>query len=89
MDDKPVSLTAERAKRTNNAADWTPRDVIIEILEMIDKDEIKPEGLIVCFYEKATPQGITDVRYSNACPNIIMATGLLHRAIHLLGAPNG
>jgi hypothetical protein len=85
--DEPISLTAEKAKRTGNAADWTPRDVLIDCLNRLDGGDISPEGLVICFYEPIKDGGITDVKFSVACPNIIMATGLLHRAVHLLGTP--
>jgi hypothetical protein len=85
---EPPTIGQLRAKRSDNAKDWTPRDCLLEVLAKLDGGEIAPEGLVVCFYEKAGEDGITDVRFSNACPNVIMATGLLHRSLHLLGMPN-
>jgi hypothetical protein len=83
-----TSLTTEKAKRTNNAADWTPRDVMVDMLEKMDSGLVFPKGLIICFYEEHN-NGLTDVRFSASCPNVIMATGCLHRAINLLGEPKG
>jgi hypothetical protein len=80
------SFGAHKAKRSNNAADWMPRDVLLDCLAKMDAGEINPAGLIISFYEEHDG-GLTDVRFSASCPNVIMATGCLHRAINLLGEP--
>lgn len=85
---KVVSLTAARAAQTGNAADWTPTDVLKDILNKIEAGDIHPNNLIVCFTEDNPVYGLTDVRYSVSCPNIIVSTGLLHRAVHLMGTDN-
>ena len=84
--DNITTLSSARAVRTNNAADWTPRDCLIDLLDKMDKGEVSPEGLIVCFYESGD-NGSAVVKYSNAMPNVIMAAGTLDRAAHALSPP--
>ncbi len=81
-----ISFTAAKAARTNNAADWTPRDVLVDCLAKLDAGLISPNGLIVAFYEEFE-SGISQVKFSTSMPNIIMAAGTLERTLHALSPP--
>lgn len=86
VSDEPISFSTAKAQRSGNAADWTPRDVLVDTLKRLDAGDINPAGLIISFYEEHD-EGLTDVKFSASVPNVIMATGCLHRAINLLGEP--
>lgn len=43
----PKSVTEIAAEKANDAAVWTPRDVLIDTLRAIDAGEIEPEQLAV------------------------------------------
>ena len=83
---EPISFTAAKAAKTNNAADWTPRDVLVDVLAKLDAGAISPVGLIVTFYEEAEG-GLSQVKFSTSMPNIIMAAGTLERTLHALSPP--
>lgn len=75
----PVSLAEVRSSKTQNAADWTPRDALITVLRKIDRGEIAPEAIIIA-WAQFKPGGVTDFGFQNAAPNIIVSTGLLENA---------
>jgi hypothetical protein len=83
---EPINFAAAKAARTNNAADWTPRDCLLDLLAKMDEGAVEPEGLILCFYETGENGGAV-VKYSSAMPNVIMAAGTLDRALHALSPP--
>lgn len=49
----PQSITELRASETNDAREWTPRDVLIDVLRKLDAGEIHPDHLVVCWYKEA------------------------------------
>ena len=75
----PVSLAEVRSSKTQNAADWTPRDALIEVLRKIDSGEIVPEAMIIA-WAQFKPGGVTDFGFRTAAPNIIVSAGLLENA---------
>jgi hypothetical protein len=42
----PKSVMELRSEKSDAAADWTPRDVLIDVLRSIDQGKVKPEALI-------------------------------------------
>lgn len=82
--DIPVSIGELKAKRSGNAHDWTPRDCLVDMLRAIDAGELNPDGLIVCVYN-AGEDGMVDIKFSQAMPNVLMASGTLQRVQNLLG----
>jgi hypothetical protein len=86
MDDfsqHPQSVQEIRSFRSRNGADWTPRDALIELLRQIDKGEADPNALVICWGEvdpKDPTAGYTT--FSSACPNGIVALGLLTRCVY-------
>jgi hypothetical protein len=73
----PQSLGAARSRRSGNAADWTPRDALIQMLRDIDAEVIAPDALVVCFRE-SVPQGFR-THFSAACPDSGVLLALLEQ----------
>ena len=83
----PVTIGELRAKRSGHAGDWTPKDCLTDMLRAIEEGRINPDGLIVCTYSEGESGGV-DIKYSQAMPNIIMASGTLQRVQSLLDGDN-
>jgi hypothetical protein len=81
----PVTIGELKARRSGNAADWSPRDCLVDMIRAIDAGELKSDGLIVCSYNEQEHGGI-DIKYSQAMPNVLMASGTLQRVQNLLGS---
>lgn len=75
----PVSLTEVRAHRTRRASDWTPRDVLIDLLRQIDSGEANPEALVVC-HSEFDDEGLSTTSYSVSSPNMLVTLGMMARA---------
>lgn len=63
----PHSVNELRAMRSGNAADWSPREALLQMLRDLDAGAISPDALIVCFREK-TERGFR-TSFSAACPD--------------------
>jgi hypothetical protein len=72
----PVSVLEVISERSGNAADWTPRDALINLLREIDSGEVKPDALVICLREAVSP-GVTSTSYRNCGPDIHTSLGLL------------
>jgi hypothetical protein len=48
----PPSVNEVRSMRSGNAADWSPREALIQMLRDIDSGAIQPDALIVSFRER-------------------------------------
>jgi len=85
MDDfanHPVSITEARSRMNDDAAVWTPRDVLIHVLRLIDGGEWDPQMLVVI---SSRVEGSTaDTRYSVSSPNPLVTLGAIERARALL-----
>lgn len=85
MDDyaqHPRSITEIRSGKTRDAADWTPRDVLIHVLRTIDSGEWEPQMLMVV---SARADGSSSsTRYSLSSPNPLLTAGMLERVKHML-----
>lgn len=75
--DYPLSLNELRSRRSGNAADWTPRDALIQMLRDIDSGVIRPDALVVSFREKLE-QGFR-TNFSAACPDSGVLLALLEQ----------
>ncbi len=75
----PKSIAEIKSDKSRNAADWTPRDVLIDALRQIDSGEINADALIVVMREKKGP-GETDTRWAMAGPDTHTSLGLLEYA---------
>lgn len=79
--DEPVTITALRAAKSENAKLWTPRDALIDVLRRIDKGEIKPNALTVVWREEFdTGGGIID--FSTSAESDVVTLVLLQRAAY-------
>lgn len=83
MSDKPVSITAARAKRSERAADWTVRDALEEALRLIDEpgSNLFHATRCVLVFGTVKPDGSVDVYQLKATPNRFEADGLLAGAL--------
>lgn len=81
----PISIGELRAKRSGNAADWTPVDCLRDMLRAIEAGELNPDGLIICTFNERE-HGNIDIKFSQAMPNVLMASGTLQRVQNLLGS---
>lgn len=72
----PKSIGEIKADKSQNAADWTPRDALIDLLRSIDSGEVKPDALVIGWRDKL-PSGATQTRYSIASPDYHTAMGVI------------
>lgn len=81
MDDDHDNLTRlsqVRAEQARNPRDWTPRDCLEDMIRQIDKGEIRPETLAICYREKIMPGKLANTGYSVAgAPDVHVTLGLL------------
>jgi hypothetical protein len=70
----PKSVGEARSARTSDASDWTPRDVLIDVLRDIDAGRVRPDCLIVVHRE------LGKTSFAMATPDPLIALGLLIRA---------
>lgn len=73
----PQSVNELRCLRSGNAADWSPRDVLIQVLRDIDAGVMHPDALIVSFREKVERGFCTS--FSASCPDSTVMIALLEQ----------
>jgi len=73
----PVSVAEVRAERSQDCANYKPRDTLIAFLRDIDEGRINPDALVICFRETDEEGSATGFR--NACPDILVAMGMMQR----------
>lgn len=78
----PKSLAEIRAEKENNGARWNPRDALIDLLRQIDEGTENPYALVIVWATAPTDAGGDRTTWSSACPDSIVATGMLSRTIH-------
>lgn len=87
--DHPDTIGELRSDKSENAADWTPRDACISMLRDIDNG-LEVATLIICY---STPsrllagQGVRDVCYKLASPDTSTTLGTLARVQNLILNP--
>lgn len=81
--DAPTTIGELRAKREHSAAQWDPRDALVNLLREIDAGETKVSALVVTFAVEHE-DGSLGHGFRNACPDNFTALGLLARAGHRL-----
>lgn len=80
----PISVSEARANRSQSAADWTPRDALVELLRQIDRKEIEVEQLVMAYrYTEPNNDG-RKTTFSAAAPDLLQAVGLMQRGAYLL-----
>jgi hypothetical protein len=76
------SLGAERADRSKNASDWTPRECLIEVLRKLDSGETQADNLVVVWGgTRKDEYGKEHTHFRAAGPSTLMSLGLLTSAI--------
>lgn len=78
----PPSISELRADRSEKASDWTPRDVLIQLLREIDSGSIVPTAVVVSMAVRSD-DGFGHL-YRVAAPDGFTSLGLLARAAHRL-----
>lgn len=81
--DAPTTIGEARAKRDQSAAQWSPRDALVNLLREIDTGETKVTALVVTFAVEHD-DGRLGHGFRNAAPDNFTALGLLARASHRL-----
>jgi hypothetical protein len=75
--DYPVSVAEKRSDSTYRSSDWSPRDLLIDLLRRIDSGDIKPDAMVVSYRDTlAATDGGTYTRFSAACPDAVTQIGL-------------
>ena len=72
----PPSISELRSEKTDDAADWTPRDVLIAALRDIDEGTQKPTCLIVIMAMIDESSVVMPLSYVSS-PNKFVTAGLL------------
>jgi hypothetical protein len=83
--DHPESVTEIRSNKLQAAAGRLPRDALLSVLKDIDRGEINPDHLVICYRsplrKNDAGQTVTDTWYSIAGPDPHVVLGLLTRTI--------
>lgn len=74
--DHPTTIGEVRSTRSQSAADWSPRDLLVKLLREHDSGEHVLEQLVVCFEDADASVG-----FWNACADRTIAVGLLAQAV--------
>lgn len=80
--DAPVSVGELRADKANSGCAWKPRDALISLLRRIDKGEINPETLVVCWREETGRFG-----WETASPLFVISLGLMTECMAKMASP--
>ena len=78
--DHPPSVTELRSEKTNDAADWTPRDALITALRDIDSGRQEPTCLVIIMGMIDESSIIMPLSYVSS-PNKFVTAGLLSIAL--------
>jgi hypothetical protein len=84
----PLSVGELRSDAENDAALWTPRDVLIDLLRRIDEKKIDPDVIVVIVRprKKHDGSGTPQAKYMISSPDyhtsLGMVTDIKHRMMH-------
>lgn len=81
--DHPKSITEVRAERSESARDWTPRDVLIDILRDIDSKKINPEAVVVSMRSRSE-DGSVHTHYRASSPDHHITVGVMTAALFMV-----
>jgi hypothetical protein len=84
----PKSVTEIKAERSGDGSIWTARDALIDLLRDLDSGVVTADALVICFREPL-PDGNAKTHFRNACPDILVAQGLMQRVAWRLNDPEG
>jgi hypothetical protein len=74
----PRSVNEWRARRSGDAADWSPREALIAVLRSLDEGVLQPDALVVCYREQREHGSRSS--FVAACPDCTVMLGLLEAA---------
>lgn len=81
----PPSIGELRSDKTECAADWTPRDALINTLRQIDSGELELEAIVIAMLRAPEPDSKQGkLSYTLSSPDHFIATGLLHATLFAL-----
>jgi hypothetical protein len=83
--DHPKTIGQHRSDRTQLCSDWEPRDALIELLRRIDRGEIDPDSMVICWRE-INPDGSQQGHFLQATPDVFVTLGLLSRTAYQIQA---
>ncbi|NLS19902.1 hypothetical protein HGP16_25520 [Rhizobium sp. P40RR-XXII] len=75
----PKTIGELQRERTDSCDVGTPRDILIEMLREIDSGISKPSAMVICYREEIGGESYS--RFLSACPDGLVAQGLLSRII--------
>lgn len=78
----PVSLTEHKATKASDAALWTPRDALIDMLRRIDAGEFKQPRAVIIALDYADDEGDGAMAYNISSPNFLTSVGLAGRVFY-------
>jgi hypothetical protein len=79
----PPTISEARAKRSGNAEDWTPRDVLVHVLRQIDSGELVLDDVIVISV-RAYPDGDDQIVINSNTPTRTRQAGVVARAASII-----
>jgi hypothetical protein len=74
--DHPPTIGRLRSDRTGSCTDWSPRDVLIEMLRRIDAGETDIDAMVVCWRARHADRDATG-HFLQASPDPMVTLGLL------------
>lgn len=83
--DHPKTIGELQRERSASCDVGKPRDILIEMLRDIDSGKANPSALVICYREHI--DGLDYSRFISACPDGLIAQGLLTRVIHRMNEP--
>lgn len=77
----PVSIGTHKASLHRDAALWTPRDALVDMLRRIDRGELKPRAIIISV-DFEDEDGDGSMTYNISSPNFLTSVGLAGRVFY-------
>ena len=75
----PVSVGEVKSSKTGDGIDWTPRDVLVKMLRMIDSGEASPDVLVIAWGERIN--GRRQAHFRQSTPDGLLSLGLMQATI--------
>jgi hypothetical protein len=76
----PITISEMRARKSGDAIDWTPRDVLLWLLRNLDSGEIEPPRQLIVVMEHANG----GVGYAAATKDTLSRLGIMDIAKHAM-----
>lgn len=82
----PKTLGEIKREREQTCDVGSPRDILIEMLRSIDSGKTAPNAMVICYREEVDGENFS--RFMSACPDGLVAQGLLSRTIWHMNEPS-